>query len=152
LPPLKEGEDIQLTANNNQAKLMNWHYHLGHLSFPKLKQLALIGEIPKKPAKVTPPKCAGCFFGAMTKLPCQGKETKASHEALIATKPGECISVNKMTSIEVGFFMQLKDNLPKSATNVPLSLSIISAALTSREEVVAEQLLKVNLFYLIMVA
>jgi hypothetical protein len=54
---------------------MRWHYQLGHLTFPKLKQLALNGEIPKKLAKMLPPKCAGCLFGAMTKLPWQGKET-----------------------------------------------------------------------------
>ncbi len=36
------------------------------------------GEIPKKLAKVTLPKCAGCLFGAMTKIPWRGKETKSS--------------------------------------------------------------------------
>jgi hypothetical protein len=68
LPPPEEGEGIQLAAANNQAELMSRHYQLGHLSFPKLKQLALNGEIPKKLAKIMPPKCAGCLFGAMTKL------------------------------------------------------------------------------------
>ncbi len=43
-PPTKEAEDTQLAAANNQAKLMHWHYCLGHLSFPKLKQLALRTE------------------------------------------------------------------------------------------------------------
>jgi hypothetical protein len=33
-PLLEEGEDIQLAAANEQAKLMQWH-HLGCLSFPK---------------------------------------------------------------------------------------------------------------------
>ncbi len=61
-PPLEEGEDIQLAAANNEAELMCWHYHLGHLSFPKLKQLALNGEIPKKLDKIMLPKCTGCLF------------------------------------------------------------------------------------------
>jgi hypothetical protein len=112
-PPTKEAEDVQLLAANQQAKLMQWHYRLGHLTFPKLKQLALNGEIPKKLAKVLPPKCAGCLFGAMTKLPWQGKETKADHEVFVATKPGECISVDQMTSTEVGFYAQLKGKLTK---------------------------------------
>ncbi len=103
-PPTEEAKDIQLAAANNQAKLMQWHYHLGHMSFPKLKQLALNGEIPKKLAKVLPPKCTGCLFDAMTKLPWQGKETKADHEVFVVTKPGECILVNQMTSTEM-FFM-----------------------------------------------
>ncbi len=77
-----------------------------------LKLLALNGEIPKKLAKVKPPKCAGCLFGAMTKIPWRGKETKASHEVFIATKPGECVSVDQMASTEVGFFAQMKGKLP----------------------------------------
>jgi hypothetical protein len=47
-PPTKEAKDLQLMATNDQAKLMHWHYRLGHLSFPKLKQLTLNGEIPKR--------------------------------------------------------------------------------------------------------
>ncbi len=112
-PPPEEGEDVNLAATDNQAELMQWHYRLSHLTFAKLKQLALNGEIPKKLVKVTPPKCAGCHFGAMTKIPWRGKETKASHKVFIATKPGECISVNQMASTEVGFFAQMKDKLTK---------------------------------------
>jgi hypothetical protein len=112
-PPTEEAEDVQLLAANKQAELMQWHYRLGHLTFPKLKQLALNGKIPKKLAKVLPPKCAGCLFGAMTKLSWQGKETKAYHELFVATKPGECILVDQMTSTEVGFYAQLKSKLTK---------------------------------------
>jgi hypothetical protein len=103
-PPTEEGEDIHLAAVDDQAELMQWHYRLGHLTFAKLKQLALNGEISKK---------AGCLFGAMTKIPWRGKETKASHEVFIATKPEECVSVDQMTSTEVGFFAQMKGKLTK---------------------------------------
>jgi hypothetical protein len=112
-PPTEEAEDVQLSAANKQAKLMQPCYRLGHFAFPKLKQLALNGKIPKKLAKVLPPKCAGCLFGAMTKLPWQGKETKADHEVFVPTKPGECVLVEQMTSTEVGFFAQLKGKLTK---------------------------------------
>jgi hypothetical protein len=112
-PPAEEGEDVHLAAADDQAELMRWHYRLGHLTFAKLKQLALNEEIPKKLATVTPPKCTGCLFDAMTKIPWRGKETKASHEVFIATKPGECISVNQMASTEVGFFAQMKGKLTK---------------------------------------
>jgi hypothetical protein len=113
LPHQEEGENTQFAAADDQTKLMRWHYHLGHLLFSKLKQLALNGEIPKKLAKVKPPKCTGCLFGAMTKIPWQGKEAKASHEVFIATKPGECVSVNQMMSTEVGFYVQMKGKLTK---------------------------------------
>ncbi len=110
--PLAEDKDALLAAANDQAELMRWHYRLGHLHFPKLKQLAINGKIPKKLAKVTPPKCAGCLFGAMTKLPWRGKEKKSSH-LFVATKPGETVSVDQMASTEVGFFAQLKGTLTK---------------------------------------
>jgi hypothetical protein len=106
-PQEEEGEDTQLSAADNQTELMHWHYRLG------LKQLTLNGEIPKKLAKVKPPKCAGCLFGAMTKIPWRGRETKASHEVFIATKLGECISVEQMTLTEVGFYAQMKGKLTK---------------------------------------
>jgi hypothetical protein len=113
LPSQEEGEDTQLAAANNQTKLMCWHYQLGHLPFAKLKQLALNREIPKKLAKAKPPKCAGCLFGAMTKITWRGREAKASHKVFIATKPGECISVNQMLSTEAGFYAQMKGKLTK---------------------------------------
>jgi hypothetical protein len=50
-PPTVEGEDVHLAAADDQSELMRWHYRLGHLTFAKLKQLALNGEIPKKLAK-----------------------------------------------------------------------------------------------------
>jgi hypothetical protein len=91
-------------AADKQAKLLQWHYRLGHLNFPKLKQLALNGKIPKKLTKVLPPKCTGCLFGAMTKFPWQGKKIKADHEVFVATKPGECVLADQMMSTEVGFY------------------------------------------------
>jgi hypothetical protein len=112
-PLTEEGEDIQLAAANDQAELMCWHYQLGHMGFPKLNQLAFNGKILKKLVKVLPPKCTECLFGVITKLPWQGKETKADHEVFIATKPGECVSVNQMPSTEMGFYVQLKGKFTK---------------------------------------
>jgi hypothetical protein len=112
-PPQEEGEDTQLAAANNHTK-MRWHYCLRHLPFVKLKQLALNGEISKKLVKVKPPKCTGCLFGMMTKIPWGGRETRASHKVFIATKPGECASVDQMMSTEVGFYYtQMKGKLTK---------------------------------------
>jgi hypothetical protein len=61
-------------------------------------------EIPCCLAKVPAPKCMGCLFGAMTKLPWRSKESKSSHEIFVAAKPGECVSVDHMISMHVGFF------------------------------------------------
>ncbi len=71
-PHLKEDEHVYLSATDDQAKLMCWHYRLCHLAFSKLKQLALNGEMPQHLAKVMPPTCMGCLSGAMTKVPWKG--------------------------------------------------------------------------------
>jgi hypothetical protein len=112
-PHQDEDEDTTLATANDQAELMRWHCRLGHLPFLKLKQLTLNGEIPKKLAKVAPPKCASCLFGAMTKIPWCSKETKSSHKVFVGTKPRECVSVDQMTSTELGFVAQLKGKLTK---------------------------------------
>jgi hypothetical protein len=49
--PLEEDEEFHFAAADDQAELMQWHYRLGHLSFPKLKLLAKNGEIPCRLAK-----------------------------------------------------------------------------------------------------
>jgi hypothetical protein len=90
---------------------MGWHYRLSHVPFSSLKKMAANGEILKKLGKVKPPKCAGCLFGVMTKLPWRGKESKTSHKVFVATKPEECVLVNQMVSTQVGFFAQLKGKL-----------------------------------------
>ena len=73
-PPESEGEDTTLAAADTQAELMCWHYRLGHLSFSKLKQLAINGEIPKNLSSVPSPKSAGCLYGATTKQPWRRQE------------------------------------------------------------------------------
>jgi hypothetical protein len=67
-------------------------------------QFALNGKIPKKLALIKLPKCTGCLFGVMTKIPWCGKESKCSHNVFAATKPGEMVSVDQMVSTKVGFF------------------------------------------------
>jgi hypothetical protein len=61
-----EDEDKPLTTKNPQAKLLRWHYQLGHLSFSCLHILALLGTIPQKLLTIKAPTCAGCMYGAMT--------------------------------------------------------------------------------------
>ncbi len=99
-------QDDELTALDDQTELMRWPYRLGHLSFPKLRLLALIGKIPKRLANARPPLCAGCAFGTMTKLLWRTKENPSA--IFTATKPGQCVSVDHMESTQVGFFAQLK--------------------------------------------
>jgi hypothetical protein len=61
-PPIAEDEDVPLAAADDQAELMQWHYCLGHLSFQKLKQLAINGKIPKKLLKLKPPSALAVYL------------------------------------------------------------------------------------------
>ena len=51
-PDKTQEEQPVRIASDVQAELMHWHYHLGHLSFPKLKILAKLDKIPKHLANV----------------------------------------------------------------------------------------------------
>jgi transposase InsO family protein len=99
-----------MIATDDQAELLRWHCRLGHLPFPALCQLAKNGEIPKRLTKVKPPRCAGCLFGKMTKVPWQTK-SKADSQMHQATHAGECVSVDQLQSTQAGFFAQLKGRL-----------------------------------------
>ena len=111
------GQSHEHQALDGQAELLRWHYRLGHLAFSKLKQLALAGEIPKHLAKVTPPACAGCLYGTMTKIPWRSKISKKDQdnksEVFEAVVPGQCVSVDQMVSTQLGFFAQMKGRLTK---------------------------------------
>jgi hypothetical protein len=114
-PPLKEEDEYSIAAPDDQAELMCWHYCLGHVPFFKLKRLETNGKIPQRLASVCPPCCAGCLFGAMTKVPWQTKaSSNDGNSVFAATKPGECISIDHMQSTEPDFYGQAKGALTKT--------------------------------------
>ena len=109
-----ENSEENLTALDDQAELMRWHYRLGHISFKKLKILAVMGLIPKRLVNVKSPKCAGCIFGKMTRRPWRTKPTSNGNRKIFkTTKSGQCVSVDQMESTEQGFIAQLKGKLTK---------------------------------------
>ncbi len=103
-------ENEVLSASDDQAELLRWHHRLGHISFSMLKLLAKNGEIPRRLATVKEPKCAGCLFGKMTKVPWRTR-SKANSKVHEATYPGECVSIDQMQSTQAGFYAQLKGKL-----------------------------------------
>ena len=130
-PQLEDDERHQHVTIDDQAELMRWHHRLGHLSFPKLKKLAILGEIPKQLAKVRPPVCSGCLFGAMTTVPWRGKEGDSNHTVFVATAPGQIVIVDQMISTQVGFIAQLKGSLTKKRYTPWSSLTITPICNTS---------------------
>jgi hypothetical protein len=111
-PPatLIEEEEDTIAATSPRGELLRWHYRLGHLSFSKLKIMALLNMIPRKLALVRPPKCACCIYGKMTRTPWRTK-AKNNREIRKATASGQCISVDQMESSTLGFIGQLKGKL-----------------------------------------
>ena len=112
---MDEADRLELgaEADDPQAELMRWHCRLGHLPFNDMKKLAENGEIPKKLAKANPSRCAGCLFGAMTKIPWQTKSKESGKQVFKASRPGQVVSVDQMISTQPGFVAQLKGSLTK---------------------------------------
>jgi hypothetical protein len=61
-PNVIEDDEGRLAGETNQADLLCWHYRLGHVSFAKIRLLALLRILPRRLASVKPPKCAGCLM------------------------------------------------------------------------------------------
>jgi hypothetical protein len=62
---IPEDEDVQ--QSTPQAKLLAWHYRLGHVSFAKIRQMAARGDLPMDMATCPAPKCAACLYGKATR-------------------------------------------------------------------------------------
>ena len=101
-PEMTHNERQIHVPSDKQEELMHWHYILGHLSFQKLKSIAEIGEIPKHLADVPPPVCAGCVFGAMTKVP---EKEGCSGDSVQGNQAGT-VRINGPNDIHAGWFLR----------------------------------------------
>ena len=143
-----DDEDEPLAADTPQAELLRWHYRLGHISFARLRILALLNVIPRKLLHIKAPKCAGCAYGAMTKRPWRTKATQNKSRIRLVTTPGDCVSVDQLESRTTGFIAQLKGRLTKRRYGAAtvfvdhasrLSYIHLQSGLTSDETVEAKQ-------------
>ena len=103
-------DDREPTSLDPHDELLRWHYRLGHLSFDRIKQLASMGQLPKRLLSSKKPFCAACQYGKMTKRPwrVKGEDKKATKTA---TKPGQIVSVDQLESNTPGLIAQLKGKL-----------------------------------------
>ena len=103
-------DDPEPKTLDPQDELLRWHYHLGHLPFDRVKQLADKGQLLKRLLTCPTPFCAACQYGKMTKRPWRVKgENKGA--AKTATHPGQIVSVDQLESTTPGFIAQLKGTL-----------------------------------------
>ena len=66
IPPDDQDEPL---LKSDQAALMRLHEQLGHFPFAQLQHMAEQGIIPRKFAKVPPPKCPSCLYGKAHRKP-----------------------------------------------------------------------------------
>ena len=103
-------DDREPTSLDPHDELLRWHYHLGHLSFECIKQLARLGQLPKCLLASKKPFCSACQYGKMTKHPwrVKGDDKNATKTA---TWPGQNVSMDQLESNSLGFITQLKAKL-----------------------------------------
>jgi hypothetical protein len=101
-------EDEEVNIADLQHKLMHWHYRLGHISFAKLKRLALEREIPYRLRKARPFQCTACMFAKATKTPWRTKAQVNKQSVPAVQQAGDCVSVDQLESKTPGFVGQMK--------------------------------------------
>lgn len=99
------------TKKKKQDLLMKWHYRLGHIPFKSLQTMSKFGLIDKGLDKVEPPMCPECLFGKQSRRAWRTKPNKKTRKGQIhrATRPGQRVSVDTMTSLSVpGMMAQMR--------------------------------------------
>jgi hypothetical protein len=91
-------EDEEVNIADLQSELMHWHYRLGHLSYKKLKRMALAQEIPYRLRNARPFRCSACMFSKATKKPWRTKAPVNQRAVPSITAPGDCVSVDQLES------------------------------------------------------
>jgi hypothetical protein len=102
---IEDKEDVQPT--DLAAEMLLFHHKFGHVSFPKLQEMAKMGIIPKIMAKFLVPTCLACLYAKAIRRRWRGKTANNSDEATKPSKPGECVSVDQLKMPTPGLIAQL---------------------------------------------
>jgi len=92
-----------------QRELWRWHLKLNHLSFPKIKYVALQGRLLKRLYSIEVPFCPTCAYSRATRKPWRYKNGQSKLKETM--EPGQCVSVDTFKSSTVGFVAQVKGTL-----------------------------------------
>ena len=107
--PTKIPEDEELQHESPQAEMLSWHYRLGHVSFAKIRQMAVRGDLPAYLSRVkNHPKCAACMFGKATRRAWRTKSPANRLNTPPATGPGAVVAVDQMISSTPGLIGQMR--------------------------------------------
>ncbi len=82
-----------------------------------MQHMAELGLIPRKLKDCHVPKCPACIYGKQTRRPWRTKSKPASIGKTV-TKPGQCVSVDQLSSPTPGLIAQVKGNLTRDRYRV----------------------------------
>lgn len=94
------------------TELLLYHYRYSHIGFPKLRELAKQGVLPKRLANCNTPVCSACAYAKATKRPWRQKQ-RNDRTIKPPTRPGEIVSVDQMVSPVPGLIAQIDGFLTK---------------------------------------
>ena len=93
------------------AELLRYHHKFGHISFRRLQEMAKSGVLPARLADCPIPLCGSCLYGKATKWAKGTKTPVAILPQIPVRAPGDCISVDCLTSGTPGLIAQLSGRL-----------------------------------------
>jgi hypothetical protein len=108
---VKGEEDRQPT--NVAAEFLRYHQKFNHVFPKKIQAMAKRGMLPRRLANCAVPLCTACLYGKAKKRAWRSKPSDMDEVRSIATKPGECVSVDQLTSPTPGLVAQVSGALTK---------------------------------------
>ena len=108
-----EQDDVP-TDMSPTEQMRLWHYRLAHISFDKMREMARHGDLPSSFKDCKAPFCSACRFAQATKVPWRTKGTRGRGNIKVATRPGQCVSVDQMESTTPGIIGQMRGWLTKA--------------------------------------
>ena len=105
------------TLSPNSQRLLMYHYRFKHAPFRHLQMLAKQNVLPKELAKCDIPPCIYCIYGRATRRPWRSRSQPNTNTSMHTNKPGQCVSVDILTSPTPGFIAQVAGKLTRKRYN-----------------------------------
>jgi hypothetical protein len=90
---VEDGEDDAFEGRlKPTAKVLLWHFQLGHIPFSRIQTMAKEGLLPRSLSNCRLPKCSSRMYGKMTRRAKRTKNKKSKTKDRTITDPGSCVS------------------------------------------------------------
>ena len=101
-------EDEEERQNTTAAaEFLRYHQKFGHISPKKIIIMARRGILPKRLASCPIPVCTACMYGKATRRPWRTRSSHNQQNTSAPTRPGECVSVDQLSSPTPGLIAQM---------------------------------------------